>query len=192
MKMSSTPSEFLRSRVIRHCAVAPALVAVGLAASYPAVADIFLKLDGTPGGSTNAFHRNEIDVSTYSQAFANDFVLGSGSGGAPKSTCGAITVLKNIDKASALLIRDVILGRHIQSGRITFQNSQAQAYYTVDMHDVVVTKIEQTDRTPTGIVMESVTLTPAQFNFTFRAINPDGTLGQALIFGYDCLAGTPL
>src|SRR5580704_18017927 len=68
MKMSSTPSEFLRSRVIRHCAVAPALVAVGLAASYPAVADIFLKLDGTPGGSTNAFHRNEIDVSTYSQA----------------------------------------------------------------------------------------------------------------------------
>jgi type VI secretion system secreted protein Hcp len=146
-------------------ALTPMLVMAGLVASGPALAgdEIFLRLDGITGGATAAGHVGEIVISTYSQAFSNTASSGTGSGGgAGKAMCGAITVMKNIDKSSPFLISNVVRGSRIATGDIKFDRTNAGGlveFYHVALQEIVITDIAQMDHAPAG-VMEQVTLSP--------------------------------
>jgi len=180
-----------KSKVVQFFALAPVLVAAGLALSGAAAAadEIFLRLDGIMGSSTAVGHQNEIVVTTYSQAFSNSVSTATGSGsGAGKVNCGEITVMKNIDTSSPKLIGAVVTGTHIATGDIKLDSTRANGLvetYHVALTDVLVTDIAQMDRTPQG-VMEQVKLSASQFKFTFTPIANTGGPGTPISFSVDC------
>src|ERR1700692_1329206 len=168
MKFRSNPTEIPKLKVVQFCALAPVLIAAGLAVSGPAAAaeEIFLRLDGIAGGATASGHPNEIAVSTYSQAFSNTASAVTGGGTAGKVKCGEIIVMKNIDNASPKIISGVVTGSHIATGDIKFDSTRGNGTlvesYHVALTDVVVTDIAQMDHTPQcGI--EKVSLGARQF-----------------------------
>jgi type VI secretion system secreted protein Hcp len=173
------------------------LCAAGVGATLAAQAAdrIFLKLDGITGDSTDERHRGEIDISSYSQAFRNSANFGYGSGaGAGRVSCGDITVLKNIDRSSPDLIRQVVTGRHIRSGVISFQTSSDQRaadYYSVTLNDILVDAIEQVDPQGEARLYERLSLKARSFRFSYRPLQPDGSLGAAQVFGWDCVSNSP-
>jgi type VI secretion system secreted protein Hcp len=156
---------------------------------------IFLKLGDILGASTAPGHRDEIDITSYAQAFRNsaNFGFGAGGGGG-RVSCGDITVLKNIDRSSPQLIMQVTTGRHIPSGVITFSTGGEQAleYYKVQLTGVLVDAVEQVD--PPGEVglTEKVSLKVRQFSFTYVPQNDKGQVGTPVTFGWDCASNRPL
>ena len=165
-------------------------IAAGATAPAAAVDDIFLKLDGIEGEAQDSKHKNEIDVLSYTQAFRNAGAKFTGGGAATgKVTCGSVTVLKNIDKASPQLIEAVVLGKHIKKGVITFRKAGKDQleYYVVTMNDVFVEAIDQTDTPDASLIVERVSLNAAQFDFRYTPQKEDGTAGAPELFSFDCV-----
>jgi Type VI secretion system effector, Hcp len=71
--------------------------AASIATPVPALADTFLSLSGILGESTDAKHKDEINVLSFTQSWINTMTT---SGNQGKVQCGAITVMKNIDRSS--------------------------------------------------------------------------------------------
>jgi type VI secretion system secreted protein Hcp len=167
-------------------------VATGAVAPADAVAEIFLKLQGVDGESTDDKHKGEIEILSYSQAFKSTLAApGGGGGGTGKASCGAVTVVKEIDRSSPVLISSVVAGKHIGKATITFRTvggDNPLEYYTVVLNDVVVTEIEQQDAADPGRIMERVVLAPSKFEFSYRPVNAKGGLGAAVTAGWDCVA----
>jgi type VI secretion system secreted protein Hcp len=167
-------------------------IAAGAAAPGSALADVFLDLDGIPGDSTDAQHKNQIDILTYTQSFKNTAApssTGTG-GGAGKVTCGDITVMKNIDKSSPLLIKAVTTGQHIKTGVLTFRTVGAHEinYYVVSLKDVVITEIDQTDQSSSARIFEKVTFSATDFAFKFTPFMATGKAGTPISFEFNCAA----
>jgi type VI secretion system secreted protein Hcp len=165
--------------------------ALAAAAAAPVAAaaqtDVFLKLDGIMGDSYDAKHKGEIDILSYTQSFSNTARLARGTTSGPgRVTCGAVTVIKNIDKASPQLIRLVTTGAHVPTGVITFRaaGKDQLEYYKITMTDVVVTEVEQTDE-PAGTIAEKVSILADRLLFEYRTGYPTST---TTTFGWDCVA----
>jgi type VI secretion system secreted protein Hcp len=164
-------------------------IAAGAATPTSAVADVFLDLTGIQGDSTDAKHKNQIDILTYTQSFKNA-VSGSsgGGGGAGKVTCGDVTVTKNIDKSSPLLIQAVTTGKHIEKAVLTFRQVGGQQlnYYVVTLQDVLITSITQADQNNPARIFEQVQLSAADFKFKFTPQLPNGSGGTPVSFEFNC------
>jgi type VI secretion system secreted protein Hcp len=166
--------------------------AIAAAAATPvtAVADIFLQLDGIPGESVDAKHKDQINILSYTQSFKNTVSTATG-GGAGKVTCGDITVLKNIDKSSPHLIETVTSGKHIEKAVISFRNintgKNAQDYYVVTLQDILITSIDQTDQPDPAKIVERVTINAATFEFKYHQQLTNGAFtGPEVKFSFNC------
>jgi len=155
----------------------------------PALADTFLKLGDIQGESTDAKHKGEIDILSFTQSFTNT-VSGNvgGGGGAGKVSCGAVTLMKNIDKSSPLLLKGVATGEHIKDGLITFQTSNRQSteYYQIHMADVFITELTQTDAADPNRIFEKLVLNAATYEFQYTPATVKGVPGTPVSFKFNC------
>jgi len=174
--------------------LAAAAATVSMAAPSAVLADIFLNLDGIKGESQDEKFKDQIDLLSYTQSFRNNGSVTGGGGGAGRVTCGAVTVLKNIDRASPHLIEFVATGKHIPTGVLSFRSASGKdtnaPYYKVTLTDILVSGIDQTDNPDPGKIVEKVTLSATKFKFEYRPQNADGSLGAAVDFGFDCRTNT--
>jgi type VI secretion system secreted protein Hcp len=164
-------------------------------ATQASASDLFLKLNGIDGSSTDAQHAKEIELESYSQSVQSGATFSFGAAAAGKASCGDIVVSKRIDLSSAALIMKVLTGTRVTDGKVTFRRpgKDMQEYYTVQLTDIIVTSVEQADAADAGsIVKEIVKLKARQFRFTYRDQNPDGTLGAVQTFGFDCVSNSLL
>jgi type VI secretion system secreted protein Hcp len=160
-----------------------------VAGTGPAFADTFLKLDGIEGESTDAKHKGEIDILSFTQSWINSGSSASGGGGgAGKVQCGAVTLMKNIDKSSPVLLKEVITGEHIRDGTITFEanNRQSAEYYSIKMTDVFVTELTQTDAADPNRIFEKLVLNARTFEFKYQPQSIKGQIGTPVSFKFDC------
>lgn len=166
-------------------------LAGGVTAPATALADIFVELQGIKGEVVNQKFKDQIQALSYTQSFRNLTPSGSGGGGgAGKVVCGDITLLKNIDKASPEIIRHVVTGKHIQTGKISFTSATGTntTYYTVTLSDVLLTSIDQTDQNDSARIVERVTLSSSKFDFTYTVVNAKGQTQPGGQFTFDCQA----
>lgn len=140
-------------------------------------ADIFLKLDGIPGDSTDSAHKGEIDV----EAFAYG-VRRSG-----KTRVATFRIDKVYDSSSPKLMADSNSGHHIKSAVISFRPSGADPdteFLTYRLTDVVVSRYQQGGANPDakalGSLEEEVSLTAAKAQVTERSINAKGQPGAPI------------
>ena len=164
--------------------------AATVATPAPALADTFLRLGDIQGESTDAKHKNEIDVLSFTQSWINTTTIGPGGTGSGKVQCGAITLMKNIDKSSPRLLSAVATGQVIPEGRLTFRTEGAQVveYYTITLAEVVVNELTQTDMADPARIVEKLVLNARNFKYDYRPQNAKGGLGAPVSFSFDCAA----
>jgi type VI protein secretion system component Hcp len=151
-----------------QCAVAALLLGgANLAAVSPALANsIYLKIPNVTGQVTNSGFLGGILLHAYSQGFTDPTVAattGSSGAGAGKVSCGAISIVKS--------------------------TSAATVPYTITLTNVRVTSIEQGDTVSntSGLgITENISMVAEKVQFSYRPLNPDGTLGGAETYGWNC------
>jgi type VI secretion system secreted protein Hcp len=159
-----------------------------VAAPAPALAAAFLRLGEIQGESTDAKHKGQIDILSFTQSFINssDFSSGGG-GGAGKVQCGAITLMKDIDKSSPLLLKAVATGQHFKDGVISFESSNSLTdYYTITLSEVMVSELSQTDAADPNRIFEKLVLNAAAFEFKYMPQTIKGSVGAPVSFKWDC------
>jgi type VI secretion system secreted protein Hcp len=93
--------------------------------------DMFLKIEGIKGESTDAKHKDEIDVMSWSWGVTQAHVSGGAGHGAGKADAQDLSIVKIIDKASPLLVKFCASGEHIKSMLLTLRKAgKEQVEYT--------------------------------------------------------------
>lgn len=177
-------------RPILQGALAVAATAM-VAAPAPAMAETFLRLGDIKGESTDSKHKDQIEILSFTQSFINSFEPGGGGGGGGvgKVQCGAVTMMKNIDKSSPLLLKGVATGQHFKDGVISFQSDRKDQaeYYSITMTDVFVTELTQTDAQDPNRIFEKLVLNAQAFEFKYTPQTVKGSTAP-VSFKWDCAA----
>ena len=154
-----------------------------------AAVDYFLKFDGIKGESTDAKHKDEIDVESWS--WGETHVAGGTGGGGGASGKVAMQdfhFTMRLNTASIALMRACATGEHIKWATLTGRTSRKdqQDYLTFKFHDVLVSSFqtagsEHADFSPT----DQVSFNFAKIEVDYRPQQRDGTLAPPVHFGWD-------
>ena len=170
--------------------LAGALAATALSA-IDAQAAIFLKITGPEikGESTNAKHKDEIVVTSFSQGYAATIAAGGGGGArAGRSACAPVEMSKQLDIASGPLINAVMKGTVLQKAVFSFTantgDNQSTDYYVVTLSNSLVSSVAQSSggERPS----ESVELVPRQVELKYLQQDQKGAFVLANTTVVDC------
>jgi type VI secretion system secreted protein Hcp len=106
--------------------------------------DIFLKLTGITGESTDAVHKNEIEILNWSWKVSQQSNLHAGSGGgAGKAAVDDLTFHHYLDRASPNLSQFCLTGKHIPEAVLVMRKAGGNPleYLKITMDDVLITKV---------------------------------------------------
>src|SRR5262249_3685418 len=145
-------------------------LAVSFAIAFPAhsfaAVDAFLKLDGVEGESTDAQHKDEIVIESWSFGASNR-QASNGQQTSSRPCLNEITLTKHLDKASTALLLKAATGVHIPMGVITVRKAGAVPldYLFLTLQDIIVTSVNTVsgngDRPEESISLNFATLTVA-------------------------------
>ena len=153
--------------------------------------EMFLKLSGIEGESSDAKHKGEIDVLAWSWGLSQE--AGSptgGGGGAGRVKIENISIEKLVDLASPLLLLFGAQGKHITDGTLTTRKpgKGSSDFLLFKMTDVIVTSVHVAAAKDTNQPTESITLSFGKVEFDYRATKPDGSPGTEKSFKWDVTA----
>ena len=98
--------------------------------------DIFAKIGDIKGESTDAKHKDEIEVLSFSWGVATTPPTGGGAGGgAGKATFQDLTIVHPIDKATPALLQACATGRHLKDATITHRKAGGSQQRIPDRQD---------------------------------------------------------
>jgi type VI secretion system secreted protein Hcp len=142
-------------------------------------ADIFLAIDGIPGDSTDAQHKNQISIESFA------FLAKRPS----TRTVGAVRFSglrldKVYDVSSPRILSAATSGRHLKSATVTFSTGSDAGgtnVLTYKLSDVAVSSYEQgganPDTKPLGSLEEEIGLSPARVQVTEKTFKSNGDPG---------------
>jgi type VI secretion system Hcp family effector len=175
----------------KHIAVPAAVLTALLVASKPAAAtEIYMSIPGIPGNATARGFQNDIELLSYSQSVQAPLTSSGTGSGAGKLSCGQITINKNLDKASPLLIRSLVSNHRLAQVVINFVETRANGTgqeidYIVTLKDVSVTSVQQSDKTPSELT-ETVSFSATEFSIDYVPYTARGVAGTADKFSVNC------
>jgi type VI secretion system secreted protein Hcp len=142
---------------------------------------IFIKMDGITGESTDAKHRGEIDVLSWSWGVENltNEAAGKAGGAAGKASPSDLNFSHSIDLASPSLIKACASGRHLKEALVTVQKAvpAPQEFLVIKLYDVIVKSVETGVDTLQNSITENVAISFSKIEFVYNEQMPDGTLG---------------
>jgi len=146
-------------------------------------ADIFLKLDGIGGESTDDDHKGEIDV----ESFTFDAKRTNG-----KVKFSPLRVLKVVDASSPKLMQAAASGRHIHNGTLSFRRSgdpNGVEFLTYKLSDIVVSSYEEgganPDKRTLGPLEDEVGLSPSKVQVTEKVVDSSGKTSSVVSTSFD-------
>jgi type VI secretion system secreted protein Hcp len=162
-------------------------LASGLLAYRPVLAavDLYLKLDGIEGESTDEAHKDWIDLSSFQFGVTQP---GTGPVGGPpgRVNFSDFSIMKHVDKSSPSLLFDSASGTRIKDAVIDVVKAgtdQSKPFLQYTLSNVLVSSYSTSgdgDR-PT----ESVSFEYTKIEFKYSAQNPDGTLDEPISVKWD-------
>jgi type VI secretion system secreted protein Hcp len=144
-------------------AVTMLLAAPLLALCAPASAAWFLKMDTIPGESTDANHRDWIELQTVSWRNTN-------LNGCPTLGTGQAVLTKAMDKASPLLAQSARAGRLLGTATIEQTGPGAQAL-TIELQNILISGISASKGSDRP--MESISLKFAAYRVSPNKCAPE-------------------
>ena len=142
--------------------------------------DMFLKIDGIDGECQKDGHKNEIDVLSFSfgASQTGSFGHGGAGGGAGKAEIRDISIMKQVDKASANLYKFCCSGKHIKSVVVYAQKAgdgdKPLTYYTIKLEDVIVSGLDNQGAAGGDAIHETVTFNTAKLTFDYQPQSSTG------------------
>jgi type VI secretion system secreted protein Hcp len=156
-------------------------------------AQMFLKLDGIDGSSTDDKHKDQIDISSFGFGIDHGATeaggSSSGGGGASKAKFSTFHFSKLVDKASPALFKAAANGQHIKTAVITFRKAgeSQQDFLTYKFTDVSVDSYHQGGRQEPPL-LEDIALDYNKVEVSYQGQNADGTPSTAIGAGWDIQA----
>ena len=150
-------------------------------------ADMFLKVDGIKGDSTDDRHEHEIDLESFAFALGRggDGTGASSGAAAAKARLMTLRVDKVYDASSPKLFRAAATGQHVKSAVLTFRKpGDRDAFLTYTLSDVQVTSYDQGandgDARDLGSLEEEVGFTAARIHVTEQTVDATGKKSPAV------------
>jgi type VI secretion system secreted protein Hcp len=154
--------------------------------------DYFIKFDGIKGESTDAKHKDEVDVESWS--WGETHVAGpggGGGGGAGKVSMQDFHFVMRLNSASIGLMKACATGQHIKGATLSARKAgkEQQEYLVIKMDDVLITSY-QTGGSEGGDVVptDQVSFNFAKIDVEYRQQKADGSLDVGIHFKYDLKA----
>ena len=120
--------------------------------------DIFLKIEGLPGESTDDKHKGELDLESFSWGATQAGTGGHGGGsGQGKVQPHDFTFTKRLDKSSPVLYMACATGTHYKEVTLSVRKAGGgqQEYFKVKMNDVMVSSYNVSGaESGAGVVMD--------------------------------------
>ena len=170
--------------------VAAGIMATTLASTTSVVSassDIFLKLTGVKGESTDSKHKDEIEVLSWSWGLSTGEAKVKRGTIAPKCIQD-LTINKLTDSASPQLIMNGVLGQAAKEGTLTMRKAgkEQQEFLIIKMNDVLVSSYQTGGAAGSDLnLTDSVTLSFSSISGQYNTQKPDGSLGSPVFFQID-------
>jgi type VI secretion system secreted protein Hcp len=162
----------------------------------PVAIDIFLKVAGIKGESTDDQHREEIDVASFSWGLSQQRTTGTGGGaGASKASFQDLHVVTNVSQASPQLFLASAAGRHIETAVLTCRKaggSPQQDFLKYALSDVLVASYHTDGQAEDSVPVDEVSFTYVQIKVEYRPQRPDGSLGAPITAGWNVKTNEPI
>jgi type VI secretion system secreted protein Hcp len=152
--------------------------------------DYFLKLDGIPGESKDAKHKDEIEALAFSWGVSQSgSAAPGGGGGAGKAIFEDLLVVARTSKASPKLWLACVSGQHIKSAVLTCRKAgKAQLeFLTITLTDVTVSSYE-IDGSDEELPLDQVALSFAKVETAYTPQDPTGKAQPSVKAGWDAKA----
>ncbi len=167
--------------------------------------DMFLKLDGIKGESTDEKHKDWIQIESFSWGLSQSGGVGRGGGaGAGKVSFQDLHIVSPVNIASPLLALACASGQHIKLATLTARKSGGDGarggdYLVITLEDLLVSSYEAASGEPpaSGGAPPVVPFDQLSFNFSkismeYKVQQPDGSLAPGSRFGWDVKANTKI
>jgi type VI secretion system secreted protein Hcp len=158
--------------------------------------DIFLNIDGIKGESSDAQHREEIELASFSWGVNQQgSTSAGGGGGAGKATFQDLHVVMNVNQASPQLFLACAEGRHLKTAVLTCRRGggrDRREFLRVTLSDVLVSSYQTSGQAEDGVPVDQVTFKYAQVKFEYWPQKADGSLGAPVTSGWDLKTNEPL
>jgi len=156
-------------------------------------ADYFLQITGIPGESTDAKHKDWIDVEAWSWGeTASGSTHSGGGGGAGKVSVQDFHFVTAMSKASPKLFLACATGQHFKEAKLVGRKAGKgqQEFLSWTFSDLIVNSY-QTGASEAATVspMDQVSLNFAKIKVEYRAQKADGSLDKAITAGWDVKTG---
>jgi type VI secretion system secreted protein Hcp len=153
--------------------------------------NIFLKIDGIKGESTDASHKDEIEVVSWSWGVSEVFISSAGSGivgGKPK--IADFVIGKELDKASPELLRACLTVKHITQAVLTQRKPGAgkSNFLTITLKDVLISSLNDADISAAPRPTESIVLAFGKVIYEYVPQTPTGKPGTPITLRWDVKA----
>jgi len=152
---------------------------------------MFLKLDGIDGGSTDAKHRGEIDIESFSWGASNSGSASHGGGaGAGKVSMQDFSFTAPVSTASPRLLLACASGQHIKQALFSARKFGAKQpdFLKITMSDVLVSSFKQEGISEDDAPTDSVTFNFSKIHISYTTQRPDGGMGGSVDAGWDVKA----
>jgi type VI secretion system secreted protein Hcp len=143
--------------------------------------DLFIKIDGIKGESTDKGHKEEIEVLSFSHGVSQMAPVRSTAGGGTGERCSHqdFSFAKLTDKATPLLNKFVCKGDHIPMVHFYCRRASGAGpidYMVYEMKDVVITSYSISGASE--VPMENISLNYGSIKWTYtEADDKDGKIG---------------
>jgi type VI secretion system secreted protein Hcp len=145
-------------------------------------ADIFLAIDGIPGDSTDAQHKNQISIESFAFLAKRPSTRTAGA-----VRFSGLRLDKVYDVSSPRILSAATSGRHLKSATVTFSTGSDAGgtnVLTYKLSDVAVSSYEQgganPDTKPLGSLEEEIGLSPARVQVTEKTFSANGNPGPVV------------
>jgi len=148
--------------------------------------DSHIKFDGVEGEATHKDHKGEIEVLSWSWGVSNSAGLSGGGSGKGKASPGDFTFMHLYDKASPVLAKQCVSGKHFKEVHLTARKAGEgqKDFLKVTMKEVFVTSVQPSGSSG-GDLAESVSLSYKDVEFAYKPQDSKGGLGGEVKFGWD-------
>ncbi len=150
--------------------------------------DMFLKLAGIDGESSDSSHSGEVDVLAWSWGASQSGTMHLGSGGgAGKVSVQDLSVTKYVDSSSHNLLMRCHTGEHIDEGILTIRKAGGTPleYIILTMKKIIVSSISTGGSGGEDQLTENVTLNFKEFEYAYTPQLKDGSGDAAKEFKWD-------
>jgi type VI secretion system secreted protein Hcp len=154
--------------------------------------DVFLKIDGIEGESTDAKHSGALEVEAFAWGVEQaGGQTGGAGGGAGKAAFRSLHVVARTSRASPRLFVACASGLHLQGATLTVRRGgRGQLeFLVVRLTDVVVSAYEIGYSPDLDAPTDEIELGYAKIELDYRPQNADGTLAAVVKGGWDVNAG---